>query len=77
MIEYFQGALGTRRRQSMVERRSSVDANEGASIHSAAYDLQAAAAQDGEHQQYSETGDTENQANSVRNAVRQFLDLDG
>jgi hypothetical protein len=60
----------------VVKRRSGVDANESGSIHGAADDLQGAATQNGEHQQYNEAGDAENQADSMRNAVRQFLDLD-
>ncbi len=59
----------------MIERRGRVDANQSASVHSAADDLQGATAQNGEHQQNNETGDAENQADSVRDAVGQFLDL--
>ncbi len=75
MVEDLQSALGARRRQSVVERGSGVNANESAPVDSATDDLQGAAAQNGEHQQHDETGDAEKQADSVRNAVGQFFDV--
>jgi len=59
----------------VIERLGGVDANESASVHRAADDLQGAAAKNGEHQQYNETSYAKNQADSVSDAVGQFLEL--
>ena len=70
---YLENSLETPGVNAVIERRGRIEADEDAAVDRSAYDSPRAAAHRCEGHQHHEAGDTQRQADAVRQAVGKFF----